>query len=557
MSPRRLPSTLLATLALGSAVLAQNQGIPVFSIDWYGPSIGIPNSFSGFPISEGDLLAPQPLTPAFGPLPAPGIVESAGLLAPIGLNLANYIPCFGHGPYTPCKVEVDALSHGLDPLYDCTPGLPPPTWEFSVRFRALGLSGGSPPDVTSEAVCQDEGADVFMGLGVSCGPLPPSTAFGANAATIDGDGMPNCTGSGLYPGVGLIEIPPPNTQGDNLDAVDLDVPDRWLPSTTCTYFSLDSGFVDPPTGFANTSSAAAEGFVGGDVLVTCPNCSPALYASAAQLGLDFFGPDSDDLDALVLRENGVPGYQRSQSPYDWLTGASDMLFFSVRRGSAMVGFPDAIFGQPIEPGDVLVPTGPLGTQPGIFIAAESLGLMTGRILVPPPPSDDLDALDLRHQPSPGQAYCFGDGTGAPCPCANFGASGRGCATSTHSEGALLWAHGNPSISFDTLHFTVSGMGPTVTTILLQGTAANLGLPFGDGLRCVGGTLRRLFVRNALCGNRSYGHNVPGDVPISVIGSISVPQTAFYQVWYRDPNLTFCSPPDTFNWSNGYAINWVP
>ena len=546
----------LFLVALVPPAAAQNQGIPVFSIGWYGPSIGTPNSFTGFPISEGDLLVPQPLTPAFGPLPPPGIVESAGALAPAGLNLSNYIPCFGHPAYTPCKIEVDALSHGLDPMFDCTPGTPSPTWMFSVQYRALGWPGGFPPDVASEAVCQDEGADVFAAFGAACGPLPPTSAGGFNGGVIDGDGMANCTGSGLYPGLGLIEIPPPNTVGDNLDAIDLDVPDRFFPSTTCTYFSLDSGFVDPPTGFNNTSSASAQGFVGGDVLVTCPSCSPALYASAAQLGLDFFGADSDDLDALVLRENGIPGYQRSQSPYDWVTGASDMLFFSVRRGSAVIGFPDAIFGQPIEPGDILIPTGPLGTQPGIFVAAENLGLMTGRILLPAPPPDDLDALDLHEAPSPGQGYCFGDGSGPPCPCGNSGATGRGCANSTHAEGALLWAHGNPSISFDTLQFTVSGIGSTVTNILMQGTATNPGVPFGDGLRCVGGTLRRLYTRSALCGNRSYGWQVPGDAPISVVGGITIPQTAFYQVWYRDPNPTFCTPA-VFNMSSGYVINWVP
>jgi hypothetical protein len=33
-------------------------------------------------------------------------------------------------------------------------------------------------------------------------------------------------------------------------------------------------------------------------------------------------------------------------------------------------------------------------------------------------------------------FCFGDGSGAPCPCANTGAPGSGCANSV-STGALL------------------------------------------------------------------------------------------------------------------------
>src|SRR5438874_9236028 len=151
--------------------------------------------------------------------------------------------------------------------------------------------------------------------------------------------------------------------------------------------------------------------------MSCPGCSPVVYATAAQLGLDFFGPDTDDLDALVLHENGIAGYQRSTMPYDWLSGASDMLFFSVRRGSAIVGQPDAFFGIPIEQGDILVPTGPAGSLPGIWIAAENLGLATQRG-TPGWIGDDLDALDTLHEPAPGGPFCPGDGSGTPCPCTN-------------------------------------------------------------------------------------------------------------------------------------------
>src|SRR5690606_28957437 len=116
-----------------------------------------------------------------------------------------------------------------------------------------------------------------------------------NFGYIDGNGMVNACGTSVYPGLGLVE---PSPFGDNLDGLDDDVPDPWLPRSTCTYFSLDSGFVDPIFTVPNSGSAVASGFVGGDVLVSCPGCTPAVYASALQLGLDFGGPDTDDLDAL-------------------------------------------------------------------------------------------------------------------------------------------------------------------------------------------------------------------------------------------------------------------
>src|SRR5205085_2649044 len=231
-------------------------------------------------------------------------------------------------------------------------------------------------------------------------------------AYIDGNGLANACGTGSFPGLGLVE---PSPGGDDLDALADDVPDRWLPRSTCTYFSLDSGFLDPIFLTPNSGSAVAHGFVGGDVLVSCPSCGPSVYASAVSLGLDAAGPDTDDLDALALRENGIAGYQRSTTPYDWTTGATDMLFFSVRRGSRLIGQPDAFFGAPIEPGDILVPTGALGSVPGIWIAAETLGMSTMRSTAGVI-SDDLDALDVLQEPEPGSRFCFGDGTGTACPC---------------------------------------------------------------------------------------------------------------------------------------------
>ncbi|MCY2958807.1 MAG: hypothetical protein NTY35_01480 [Planctomycetota bacterium] len=541
-------------LALAAAAAAQSPGLPTFSIDWRSATVSTPDSFTATPITEGDLLMPQGLVPAFGPLPPPGIVESGGSIAPVGLGLPLHFPCVGHPAGTPCAVEVDALSHAMDRMINCSslPGTPNPTWVFSVSYRGLGVPG-FPPDLASESACVDETADVFAGIFVPCGPVGPGPTIG-NYGYIDGNGLVNACGTSVYPGLGLIE---PTFPGDNLDALDDDVPDQWLPRSTCTYFSLDSGFLDPVFLVPNSGSAVANGFVGGDVLVSCPSCAPAVYASALQLGLDFGGPDTDDLDALALRENGIPGYQRSTTPYDWVTGASDMLFFSVRRGSALIGTPDAFFGAPIEPGDVLVPTGGIGSPPGIWVSAETLGLMTMRSTAGVI-SDDMDALDILQEPEPGTRFCFGDGSGTACPCGNFGFPGRGCANSVNPVGGLLWANGFASISNDSVHFTVSGLPGSVTALLYQGTGvvnAGNGAVFGDGLRCVQQNVIRLYKQPTLCGNREFGKNVPGDLPVAVAGGVTTPGVRNYQVWYRNA-ATFCTP-STWNLTNGYRIAWAP
>ena len=140
---------------------------------------------------------------------------------------------------------------------------------------------------------------------------------------------------------------------------------------------------------------------------------PTVFADAYfDLGLDgSVGagteiPGIDDLDALVLHDAGHDG--------DYTAGA-DMLFFSVRRGSAIIGTPDSIWGAPIEEGDILVPPGTFGLAPGIFIPAEVLGLATvrsgagtvwgGGVPIINPAygqdiwADELDALDVIPTPA--------------------------------------------------------------------------------------------------------------------------------------------------------------
>jgi len=158
-------------------------------------------------------------------------------------------------------------------------------------------------------------------------------------------------------------------------------------------------------------------------------------------------------------------------------------------------------------------------------------------------------------------FCFGDGTGGSCPCQNSGQPGRGCQNSAGTGGSLLEPTGTPSLSGDTLHFTASGELPTSLSILLQGTTGLAGsLNYGDGLRCVGGSLKRLFASSASGGSVTVPAATAPAVSArsATLGDpISPGSIRSYQVYYRDANPGFCPAPtgSTFNISRAIAVVW--
>jgi hypothetical protein len=155
--------------------------------------------------------------------------------------------------------------------------------------------------------------------------------------------------------------------------------------------------------------------------------------------------------------------------------------------------------------------------------------------------------------------CFGDSVLVPCPCSNEGLPAHGCNNSAATGGARLTGAG--STSPDTVVLTSSGELATALSILLQGDSL-LAQPafFGDGLRCVGGTLLRLYTKNAASGSVSTPG--AGDPSISArsaaLGDPIAPgSTRSYQTYYRDPSPTFCPAPqgNTWNVSSGLTIAW--
>jgi hypothetical protein len=155
--------------------------------------------------------------------------------------------------------------------------------------------------------------------------------------------------------------------------------------------------------------------------------------------------------------------------------------------------------------------------------------------------------------SPGTANVIG------CPCSNPATAGHGCDNSAGTGGALLTATGVASISGDTLEFTQSNELPNAMSIVLQGGQSNsLGNTFGDGVRCVDTPLKRLYTHAASGGviTAPVGADASVHTRSAALGdAITACQSRYYQIYYRDANLVFCSPG--FNVGNGLKILWVP
>jgi hypothetical protein len=158
-----------------------------------------------------------------------------------------------------------------------------------------------------------------------------------------------------------------------------------------------------------------------------------------------------------------------------------------------------------------------------------------------------------------QPICLGNGSAAPCPCANNAPAGQiaGCANSTSRGGALL-SSGHSRLDADDLVLYVGGL-PRTLALVLQGatrpsgsTSGFTGLPFGDGLFCLQTPMLRLgAVQTSMVG---FTFPAPDGTRISKLGNLQRPTTAYYQVWYRDP-LPVCKGAGD-NWTNGLMVVWT-
>jgi len=120
-------------------------------------------------------------------------------------------------------------------------------------------------------------------------------------------------------------------------------------------------------------------------------------------------------------------------------------------------------------------------------------------------------------------------------------------------------YSDASLTIDTVVFSTVDEKPTATSILLQGNVATNGAAFGQGVRCAGGTLKRLYTKTAVGGAITAPQ--VGDVPVSLqsalLGDMITPGThRYYQVYYRDPTvLGGCAVTSTFNATQAIDVTW--
>jgi hypothetical protein len=141
-------------------------------------------------------------------------------------------------------------------------------------------------------------------------------------------------------------------------------------------------------------------------------------------------------------------------------------------------------------------------------------------------------------------------------------NGRGCANSqSGSTCALLTLTG--SAAADPLVLQGAATLPTATAVFLQGNAnSSTGAVFGDGVRCVSGSLKRLSVKSSVGGTAIDPDAGLGDPSIrsrsAALGdTIPAGGVRYYQAYYRDPDPSFCSNPpgNNYNITNGSIVQW--
>jgi hypothetical protein len=199
----------------------------------------------------------------------------------------------------------------------------------------------------------------------------------------------------------------------------------------------------------------------------------------------------------------------------------------------------------------------------LALDADSTFALVGEVMTVPTMGPALPQLHATHLRAQSIAFCFGDGSGAACPCGNVSPPGdqAGC-TNAVGLAAHLADGGIASVTNDTLVLTSTNETPAGATLFIQGSSSIAPALFGDGLRCVGGSVKRLYTKVAVGGVVSAPQS--GDASITARSAAQSDalvsgSTRFYQAYYRDPNSGFCPAPagNTWNMSNGLIVTWAP
>ncbi len=200
-----------------------------------------------------------------------------------------------------------------------------------------------------------------------------------------------------------------------------------------------------------------------------------------------------------------------------------------------------------------------GHAQGVTYAVHNAVVTTGTLTVEVAIGTSFISLNgIQIEPGGGGAitsYCNGDGSGTLCPCGNNndGSNGvAGCANSAGAGGGKLVALGSNSIAAGNLVLSGSTLQTGQAGLYLQGnnaTGGGNGTTFGDGLRCAGGQVVRLQIRNSGMTGSSFT-----TVNIGVVGGVSAGDLKRYQLWFRD---TAGPCGSGFNFTNGIEVTWAP
>jgi hypothetical protein len=165
--------------------------------------------------------------------------------------------------------------------------------------------------------------------------------------------------------------------------------------------------------------------------------------------------------------------------------------------------------------------------------------------------------------APGMDACIPDQANiVACPCnAARSSPNSGCDNSAATGGAILSSSGVASLSNDTLVFNTQRELPSTASILMQGDVLLArGATFGQGVRCLAGTLERLYVKTSVNGSITAPEASDPSISArsSALGDTLVPGARrYYAVSYRDPPvLGACPTASPINITQTQEIVWV-
>jgi len=160
-------------------------------------------------------------------------------------------------------------------------------------------------------------------------------------------------------------------------------------------------------------------------------------------------------------------------------------------------------------------------------------------------------------------FCFpGLDSVRTCPCSNAAPLvGAGCLNSGATT-ASIWKFGTASLANDTAVLYTYDERPTALNVVVQSSSVIPGgVSFGQGVRCVGMPLKRLYTLNAVAGSISApGRNDPSlHARSAMLGdSLSPGSVRCYFAYYRDPIvLGGCPSALTFNATDTVQVTWRP